>query len=130
MNTVNTNRSANYLKSIVNDQTAKDEILKVRADARIFNLEQKLAQAKNPAHIRLVQKVDVYGRLGKNNPAAVEYRERAQKQRRNYNFGANPYQRIAIKDAATVDIYISTQRHESCARRCIINLTTGEHEWV
>jgi hypothetical protein len=127
---MNTNRSANYLKSIVNDQSAKDEILKVRAAARIFNLEQKLAQAKDPAHVRLVKKVDVYGRLGKNNPAALEYRHLAAKQRANFTFGAQAYQRIAIKDAATVDIYVSCTSHESCARSCVVDLTTGAHEWV
>lgn len=127
---MNTTRSTNYLKSIVNNQTAKDEILKVRADARIFNLEQKLAQAKDPAHIRFVKKVDVYGRLGKNNAAAPEYRQLAAKQRANFTFGTQAYSRIAIKDAATIDIYVSCTRHESCARQLVINLTTGAHEWV
>jgi hypothetical protein len=130
MNTMNTNRSANYLKSIVNDQSALAEIRRVQASARIFNLEQKLLQAKDPAHIRLVQRVDYFGRLGKNNPAAIDYQERAQKQRRNYNFGANPYQRIAIADAASIDIYIRTYRHESCARNHFVNLTTGEHYYA
>jgi hypothetical protein len=123
---MNTNRSTNYLKTIVNDQSATAEIRRVQASARIFNLEQKLMQEKNPNHIRLVQRVDRFGRLGKNNPAAVGYRERAEKQRRNYNYGANPYQRIAISDAATVDIYIRTIHHESCARRQFVNMTTGE----
>jgi len=114
---MNNNRSSNYLKTIVNDQSATTEIRRVQASARVFNLEQKLMQEKNPDHIRLVQRVDYFGRLGKNNPAAVNYRERAEKQRRgrcNY-FGANPYQRIAIADAATVDIYIRTIHHDSCA---------------
>jgi hypothetical protein len=127
---MNTNRSANYLKTIVNDQSATAEIRRVQASARIFNLEQKLMQEKNPNHIRLVQRVDRFGRLGKNNPAAVGYRERAEKQRRNYNYGANPYQRIAISDAATVDIYIRTYHHESCARQHFVNLTTGEHYYA
>jgi len=124
-----TNRSANYLKTIDNDQSAIAEIRRVQASARVFNLEQKLAHAKDPKHVRLVQRVDYFGRLGKNNPAARGYQERAEKQRRNYNFGANPYQRIAIKDAVTVDIYIRTYRHECSARNCYIDLTSGAHEW-
>jgi hypothetical protein len=111
---MNTNRSANYLKTIVNNQSGIAELRRVQASARIFNLEEKLMQEKNPDHIRLVQRVDRFGRLGKNNPAAVGYCERAERKSRNYNYGANPYQRIAISDSATIDIYIRTYRHESC----------------
>jgi hypothetical protein len=110
---MNNTRSTNYLKSIVNDKSALIKIRKVQAAARVFNLEHKLAQAKNPAHVRLVQRVDYFGRLGQNNPAAPLYQEKAQKKSR---FGANPYQRIAIAHATTVDIYVRTQPHpsESC----------------
>lgn len=127
---MNTNRSANYLKSIVNNQTALAEIRRVQASARVFNLEQKLLQAKDPAHVRFVQKVDYYGRLGQNNLAAIEYRHLAAKQRANFTFGAGAYSRIAIKDASTIDIYVRTIRHESCARQHVIDLTTGAHEWI
>jgi hypothetical protein len=110
---MNTNRSTNYLKTIVNDQSGIAEFRRVQASARIFNLEQKLAQAKNPTHIRLVQRVDCFGRLGKNNPAAVAYRERAAQRRACGRwFDANVYQRIAIADAATIDIYIRTIHHK------------------
>jgi len=109
---MNTTRSTNYIKTVINDQSGIAELRRVQASARVFNLEQKLMQEKNPTHIRLVQRVDRFGRLGKNNPAAVGYRERAEKQRRNYiYFDANPYQRIAIADAATVDIYVRTSHH-------------------
>ena len=127
---MNTDRSTNYLKSIVNDQSALAEVRRVQTSARVFNLEQKLAQAKDPTHVRFVQKVDYYGRLGKNNPAALEYRHLAAKQRANFTWGTQAYSRIAIKDAATIDIYVSCTRHESCARQCVIDLTTGAHELV
>lgn len=114
---MNTNRSTNYLKSIPNNKSALSKIRKVQAAARIFNLEHKLAQAKDPAHIRLVQRVDYFGRLGQNNPAAPLYQEQAQKKTR---FGANPYQRIAIAHAATVDIYVRTQLHPSESYRPVV----------
>ena len=124
---MNTNRSTNYLKTVINDQSGIAELRRVQASARIFNLEQKLMQEKNPNHIRLVQRVDRFGRLGQNNPAAIAYRERAASFReRGRWFGANVYQRIAIADAATIDIYIRTIHHESCARRQFVNMTTGE----
>jgi hypothetical protein len=116
---MNNNRSVNYLKTIINDKTAKDEILKVQTAAKIFNLEQKLAQAKDPNYARLVQRVDVYGRLGKNNPAALEYRRVAAYQRTKFTYGAHSYQRIAIKDAATIDIYVSCNYHRSYSRRIV-----------
>ena len=120
---MNTNRSANYLKTIVNDQSAIAEIRRVQASARIFNLEQKLAQAKDPAHVRLVQRVDYFARLGKNNRAAVSYRERAASFRESGRcFGANVYQRIAMKDAATIDIYIRTICHGPTGRTVYANL--------
>ena len=106
---MNTNRSETYLKTIANDSYAAETIAAVRAGARAFNRAEKAiaAVSTNPHHIRLTKKVDVFGRLGKNNPAALDYQARAQKNRQNYCF-ANPYQRIAIKDAATLDIYVST----------------------
>lgn len=111
---MNTNRSTNYLKSIPNNKSALSEIRKVQADARIFNLEHKLAQAKDPAHERLVKRVDYFGRLGKNNPARSIYQERALHDRSLHHCrfaGAGAYQRIEIKHAATIDIYVRTIKH-------------------
>lgn len=128
---MNTNRSANYLKTIINDQFAIAEIRRVQASARIFNLEQKLLQEKDPAHIRLMQRVDYFARLGKNNPAAVSYREQAASYRKSGRlFGAGVYQRIAMKDAASIDIYIRTIRHESTRHKCYMNTVTGEHYYA
>lgn len=93
---MNTNRSTNYLKSIVNDKSALTEIRKVQASARIFNLEHKLAQAKDPAHGRLVQRVNYFGRLGKNNPARSIRLDSV----------AN-----VLTYAATIDIYVRTIEH-------------------
>ncbi len=45
-------------------------------------------------------RVCVKGRLGKNNPAAVKYQERAKRVR----FGA--YQTILLADAAIFDVYV------------------------
>lgn len=128
---MNTNRSTNYLKTVINDQSGIAELRRVQASARVFNLEQKLLQEKDPAHRRLVQRVDRFGRLGQNNPAAVNYRARAASFRESGRwFGANVYQRIAIADAATIDIYVRTYYHESVARQHFVNLTTGEHYYA
>ncbi len=107
---MNTHRSETYLKTIVNDSYAAETIAAVRAGARAYNRAEKAiaSVSTNPHHTRLTKKVDVFGRLGKNNAAAASYRERAEKNRRNYSC-RNPYQRIAIADAATIDIYVSTK---------------------
>lgn len=94
-------RSSTYLGSVDNTEIGNAEITQVRLDARIFNAEQKLKALKEPGYEPKIRKVALFGRLGKNNPNAEKYRSR------NRNSWRNAYQRIAIADAATLDIYVT-----------------------
>jgi hypothetical protein len=105
--TIHPNRTESYRFSVTNDNTGLEHIAQLRKEIRIFNLEEKIKSLSDPTHLRQVAKLDIFGRLGKNNPNAQDYRDVAKKQRSlGWGFGASAYQRIAIKDAATLDVYV------------------------
>lgn len=98
----NTGRSSTYVGTVDNRVIGKLEIDELRHEAKIFNAEERLKALKNPGYEPKIRKVAICGRLGKNNPAAATYKER------NRGSWRNAYQRIALKDAATLDIYVTT----------------------
>ena len=108
--TTHTNRSENYRFTVNNDAEGHIHIAQLRKQARIFNAEERLKALKDSSYARQIAKVDIFGRLGKNNVNAQSYRDAAKKQRENFiaYWGANPYQRVAIADAKTIDCYLRT----------------------
>jgi hypothetical protein len=105
--TIHPNRTESYRFSVTNDQDGLVHVNQLRKEIRIFNLEEKIKALNDPTHLPQVAKIDIFGRLGKNNPNAQGYRDACKKQRSlGWGFGAGAYQRIAIKDAATLDVYV------------------------
>jgi hypothetical protein len=105
---IHPNRTESYRFSATNDAEGCAHIAQLRKEIRILNLEEKIKSLKDSSHVRKVSKVDIFGRLGKNNVNAQSYRDAAKKQRKTWGFGAYAYQRIAIADAATLDVYVRT----------------------
>lgn len=99
MKVVKKDRSSTYRFSVNNNENGKKEIADIRLAAKIFNAEERLNAMKNPGYVPKIRKVALFGRLGKNNPNAEIYKER------NRGSWRNPYQRIALEDAATIDVY-------------------------
>ena len=97
MKVVNKGRANSYRFSVNNTEGGKKEIAELRLSAKIFNAEEKLKALKNPGYEPKIRKVAIYGRLGKNNPNADKYKVKT-------GWG-NPYARIHIEDAATLDVY-------------------------
>lgn len=108
--TTQTNRSENYRFTVNNDAEGHIHIAQLRKQVCIFNAEERLKALKDSSYARQIAKVDIFGRLGKNNTNAQSYRDAAKKHRENFmrNWGASPYQRIAIADAKTIDCYVRT----------------------
>lgn len=93
----NTGRSSTYIGSVDNTAIGNQEIAELRLSTKIFNAEEKLKALKNPGYEPKIRKIALYARLGKNNPRAGRYKVKT-------GWG-NPYSRIRIEDAATIDIY-------------------------
>jgi len=104
-------RSNTYYSTVVNDSAGAATIAELRNEVKIFNLQQNVKSLKNPTYVRKVQKVSLFGRLGKNNPNAWIYQALAAKQRACNWYGASAYQRISMKHATTVDIYVNIHNH-------------------
>lgn len=111
--TTHLNRSENYRFTVNNDAEGQVRIAQLRKEVRIFNAEERLKALKDSSYARQIAKVDIFGRLGKNNANAQRYRDAAKKQRENFiaHWGANPYQRIAMADAVTIDSYVRVWTH-------------------
>jgi hypothetical protein len=106
MKTIHTNRSGYYLFSVQNDAAGHAHISEIRQRTRIHNAEQRLLAMQDPSYKPKFLKIEVKGRLGKNNPNATIYRERAQSR---MAFGSHAYQNIAPKHGATLDVYQYTR---------------------
>lgn len=93
-------RSSNYALTVNNNAAGHEAINDLRHKAKIFNAEERLKELTTPGYARKIQKVALYGRLGKNNPSAYKYKPARFSWR-------NPYSRIRLEDAATIDVYVN-----------------------
>ena len=110
MKTIHTNRTDSYLFSVQNDAAGHAHISEIRQRTRIHNAEQRLLAMQDPSYKPKFLKIEVKGRLGKNNPNAMIYRSAAQaRMPRGWNFGGHAYQNIAPKHGATLDVYQYTR---------------------
>jgi hypothetical protein len=110
MKTIHTNRTDSYLFSVQNDAAGHAHIAEIRQRTRIHNAEQRLLAMQDPSYKPKFLKIEVRGRLGKENPNAMIYRERAQsRMAARFHFGSHAYQNIAPKHGATLDVYQYTR---------------------
>jgi len=72
----------------------------VQASVRAINAFNKLTS--NPKRFRV-------SRLGKNNPAAVNYQRTQRLVNRSFYPWTNPYQTIKLADAQRIDVYIHSR---------------------
>jgi hypothetical protein len=110
MKTTHTNRTGSYLFSVQNDTAGHAHIAEIRQKTRVHNAEQRLMALQDPSYKPTFLKIEVKGRLGKNNPNAMIYRERAKSiMAARFHFGSHAYQNIALKHGATLDVYQYTR---------------------
>ena len=98
-------RTKNYFATANNDAEGLAAIKELRKTIKIQNLIDRTMALQDPNFVPITRRVSLYGRLGKNNPNSDVYR---------YKFG-NGYQRIDIKHAATIDIYVTQFKKHVCA---------------
>jgi hypothetical protein len=106
MKVVKPRRANTYCFTVNNTEGGKGEIENFRKECKIFNAEERIKALKEPGYVPKVKKIAVYGRLGKDNPNAAEYRAANKGWR-------NAYARIRIEDAATLDVYCGTYVKET-----------------
>lgn len=102
-------RSKTYNSTVTNDFEGLSVITQIRLEAKIFNLQEKIKGLSDSSYSCKHKRIALFGRLGKNNPNAHVYRTLAAKQRKTNWFGAHAYQRISMKHAATIDIYMTLE---------------------
>jgi hypothetical protein len=110
MKTYHPNRSNAYLFSVQNDAEGHAHIAEIRQSIREYNAEERRGAKNDPSFKPKFLKIEVRGRLGKNNPNAMIYRSRAQsRMAARFHFGSHAYQNIAPKHGATLDVYQYTR---------------------
>jgi hypothetical protein len=110
MKTIHTNRTGAYLFSVQNDAKGLAQIVEIRQQNRRHNAAQRLLALQDPSYKPKILKIEVRARLGKNNPNAMIYRERAKSlMAARFHFGSHAYQNIAPKHGATLDVYQYTR---------------------
>lgn len=95
-------RTKNYFATANNDAEGLAAIEELRKTFKIQNLIDRTMALQDPNFIPITRKVSLFGRLGKNNPNSDIYRYKG-------------YQRIAVKHAATIDIYVTQFKKHVCA---------------
>lgn len=85
---------------VKNDTNGSETIADLRRQARIENAKSRAKALLDPSYKPVFVQVALFGRLGKNNPHSPIYRQR--------NAGwRNGYQRINIRHAAEIAVYIN-----------------------
>lgn len=85
---------------VKNDVAGHEFIANLRAQSRLENAKSKAKALLDPSHTPVYVKIELFGRLGKNNPKSWIYKQR------NKGF-RNGYQRIALADASEIAIYVN-----------------------
>lgn len=93
------------VEDIMNTEDGRGRLSKIRFFIRIHNLIERSQAGLDPSYVPKLLRVDVYGRLGKNNPMSEKYNRRG--------FYVFPTTRISMKDSAWFKVYINPVRRHA-----------------
>jgi hypothetical protein len=94
--------------TVANDASGNETIKQLRKEVKAHNLVERSKEVLDPTYIATFKRVDLYGRLGKNNPNSSKYKKGGP---RSSIFGATP--RVLLTDAVKIAVYVNyTQRFQ------------------
>jgi hypothetical protein len=94
--------------TVANDASGNETIKQLRKEVKAHNLVERSKEVLDPTYIATFKRVDLYGRLGKNNPNSSKYKKGGP---RSSFFGATP--RVLLTDAVKIAVYVNyTQRFQ------------------
>jgi hypothetical protein len=95
---MNTQRT---ILKVENNTDGKAVISNLRREAKIHNMKERVKEMESPGYEGAFKRVDLYGRLGKNNPNRHKYSSR------NRRSIFRTHTRIALKDASHIAVYVN-----------------------
>jgi hypothetical protein len=95
---MNTQRTVLRVK---NNEAGKQYIEQLRNEVKAHNLRERLKEMESPDYVGKFKRVDLYGRLGKNNPNRHKY---SISSRRSI---FRSHTRIRLEDASHIAVYIN-----------------------
>jgi len=96
----NMNTQRTILK-VENNEVGKTTIFHLRREVKTHNLRERLKEMESPDYVGKFKRVDLYGRLGKNNPNRHKY---SISSRRSI---FRSHTRIRLEDASHIAVYIN-----------------------
>jgi hypothetical protein len=95
---MNTQRT---ILKVENTEAGKQYIAQLRNEVKAHNLKERATELLTPGYVAKLKRVDLFGRLGKNNPNRHKYSIRGGR----YSFKSQA--RIDLKDSAYIAIYVN-----------------------
>jgi hypothetical protein len=95
---MNTQRT---ILKVENNTDGKAVISNLRREAKIHNMKERVKEMESPDYVGKFKRVDLYGRLGKNNPNRHKY------SLRNRCSIFRTHTRISLKDASHIAVYVN-----------------------
>ena len=86
---------------VENNEDGKAVISHLRREAKIHNMKERVKEMETPGYVGAFKRVDLYGRLGKNNPNRHKY---------SLHSGRSIFRthtRIALEDASHIAVYVN-----------------------
>jgi hypothetical protein len=86
---------------VENNENGKTIIFHLRREVKTHNLRERLKEMESPGYEGAFKRVDLYGRLGKNNPNRHKY---------SVHSGRSIFRthtRIALEDASHIAVYVN-----------------------
>ena len=100
-----TNHIKRTVFTVTNDSSGQETIQQLRKEVKAHNLVERSKEILNPTYVATFKRVDLYGRLGKNNPNSHKYKKGGVHS--NF-FGASP--RVLLVDSAYIAVYVNNTR--------------------
>ena len=100
-----TNQTKRTAFTVTNDSSGHETIQRLRKEVKAHNLIERSKEVLDPTYVATFRRVDLYGRLGKNNPNSQKYKRGGP---RSSLFGATP--RVILADSAYIAVYVNNTR--------------------
>lgn len=103
-----TNQTKRITFTVTNDASGNETIKQLRKEVKAHNLVERSKEVLDSNYVATFKRVDLYGRLGKNNPNSHKYKKGGVHA---HWLGGAP--RILLADSAKIAVYVNyTQRFE------------------
>jgi len=86
---------------VENNADGKAVISHLRREAKIHNMKERLKEMETPGYEGKFKRVDIFGRLGKNNPNRHKYSSRGR------GWCMRSHARISLEDASHIAVYVN-----------------------